>query len=304
MNRPTIVVWTPSVSQLAQLVSSIDDRFDVMCTSDRTEALASIEAAPPAVFLIDPKNSSGASADAIRRAREMRPNLPIILLTSLQDATSYRYLQLYGVGAAFPYDTRVSPLMLRRFIDHVVDPARMIGIRAFLPPGHEYKEARVWDRASRRSILETLLADFGDLEHSNNYDLHLTFDEMINNATFHAFRHGDDTPKYVPLPQHPFDEDDEIAVQWCRCDKSHGLLVVSDNRGKLDPNVVWDRFYRQVSLTGLLDPTGRGLYLVYLLSGLTMITVTPGRHTQLAVLFGPGSKDRDNPISIQTIVKP
>ena len=78
---------------------------------------------------------------------------------------------------------------------------------------------------------------------------------------------------------------DEVTVEW-GIEEHFSALAITDNRGLLTPDNVWNSLFRQTSLEGLLDTSGRGIYLMYLHSHELLLTVAPGRRTPVVVLFG------------------
>ena len=62
-------------------------------------------------------------------------------------------------------------------------------------------------------------------------------------------------------------------------------LSIADNQGHLRQDAVLARLERQMSVQGLLDENGRGLYLTYSLGGRFIVNLVAGRLTELVVLF-------------------
>ena len=94
------------------------------------------------------------------------------------------------------------------------------------------------------------------------------------------------------------DVEDKISLAWAASEQ-FSVFSITDNQGLLERATVWDRFIRQTSLSGLLDTSGRGVYLTHLLSNLMLASVQPGKRTRIAVFFYPGAMRQPKPISVQ-----
>ncbi|HUT25785.1 MAG TPA: hypothetical protein VM492_15720, partial [Sumerlaeia bacterium] len=199
-----------------------------------------------------------------------------------------------------PPRLNLSPQQMRFFFDHMTASTPSSGLKGYFPRGHPIARRRITSPRMRSEVFAALASDFAVRAHVDDHDLRLVFEETLNNAVFHAFRTEKNAPKYTGNGGEAFDDEDMIEVAWAGDDEM-SVLAISDNRGFLTPSVVWDRLFRQTSLTGLLDTSGRGLYLVHLLSHMLLVTIRPGQRTEVSAFFVAGPEREESPISVRVV---
>jgi hypothetical protein len=238
--------------------------------------------------------------DLMRTTYALCPNLPLVLVEDTTSANCFWLLQMYGLSAAFPPSLSFSPRYLQNLFYHLTSPESVLALDPYFAADGKVVRRQIDVPSQRSQVLETLTADFAARDHVQPHDLELIFEEILNNALFHAFRNRHlGVRRERESIERPLESTEEIIVEW-GVTEAIGALAVSDNRGLLSRQDVWDRFYRQTSLTGLLDTDGRGLYLAHLLSRQVLVSIAPGRRTHIAVFFGPAAKN-EKLISIRVV---
>ncbi|NQU42707.1 hypothetical protein HQ520_05445 [bacterium] len=283
-----------------RLTAALGDRYSLVFAEDAEQARGILTRTRPLALLVAPFAQAAADHDVLRIANQRYPDLPVALVAATNTSSCFHYLRTYGVGAALPPGLGVSGDLLRLFFLHLLDPSALFDLKDYVPPNCARQEERIMAPSQRSGVLERLIADLGPKGHVNVHDLQLVFEEVLNNAIFHAFRTDRNEPKYSGASDAPFDAADVITVEWASGDE-YSMLAVTDNQGLLSRHVVWNRFLRQTSMMGLLDTNGRGTYLTHLLSKLVLITVLPGQRTRVAAFFSAGSAKGPKPISIQVV---
>jgi hypothetical protein len=254
----------------------------------------------PQALLIDPLDIEPSEDDVLRVAHQLYPDLPVALIAPSNSGDCFAFLRMYGLGAVVPPRSNRPPRQMRFFFDHMTAPTPASGLGDYFPPGHPIARRRITSPGMRGEVFAAMASDLTARGHVDNHDLRLVFEEALNNAVFHAFRTEKNAPKYAGNGYEAFDEEDVIEVTWAG-DNEMSVLAISDNRGFLAPSIVWDRLFRQTSLTGLLDTSGRGLYLVHLLSRMLLVTIRPGQRTEVSAFFGAGSEREESPISVRVV---
>jgi hypothetical protein len=300
MNSSPILVACSIPGFEERLLAAQCGEFPLEFVAGHAEALRYLEQERPAALLIDPASRPPADGDAVRLAGSLYPDLPIALISSTATSECFSFLRLYGVGAAIPPNVGLPPNHLRLFFQHLVNPASLFSLESYLSPGREVFSERIMAPNARTRLFERLIRDFEPCKYVNAHDLQLVFEETLNNAIFHAFRTDKNEPKYTSGNEEPFDVQDQVVVEW-GIGENYSAIAITDNQGLLSRQTIWDRFVRQINLTGILDTSGRGIFLTHLLSKLVLITVRPGVHSRVAAFFGPGSSKPAKPISVQIV---
>ena len=94
------------------------------------------------------------------------------------------------------------------------------------------------------------------------HDIRLAAEELIDNCLRHAFR--DDLEHEKASLQSPQGQEasESINIRF-GANEELFALAVTDNGGSLARSTILQRIFNQISLAGLLDESGRGLFLVY-----------------------------------------
>ena len=281
-----IIMWSSDEALAGRIAGLEGQGFTVTASADPDEARCVLESGRPAAVLADPELNSPAASDFLRTAHRAHPDLPVALVRPVDDALTFHYLRIYAASGALGPHEAISDGALRLFLEHLTRTDAGFGLETYLNGPEEVHKHRLESPGGRNPLLVRIGRAFEEHGRVEPHDIQLVYEETLNNAIFHAFRTASNESRYMSHADTPFDASEELQVQWAsRPDL--GALAVIDNQGLLSPHVVWDRFFRQTSLKGLLDTNGRGLYLAHLLSQLLLVTVVPGVRTQIATLFLP-----------------
>ncbi|MFH0792627.1 MAG: hypothetical protein V2A74_01200, partial [bacterium] len=90
---------------------------------------------------------------------------------------------------------------------------------------------------------------------------------------------------------------EEILVEWGMGKRRLGFSV-TDNSGLLAPETVLDKLYRQITREGVLDVTGRGIYLTCRLSSSMIVNIEKKKRTQFVLLFDEDDPGWNKPLHI------
>ncbi|MDX2176118.1 MAG: ATP-binding protein [Candidatus Sumerlaeia bacterium] len=116
------------------------------------------------------------------------------------------------------------------------------------------------------------------------YDVRLTLEELCNNALFHAFRTPGGAEKYSIREFMQLDDGESVRLDFGSDGATTGFAV-TDSSGSLPVRVILAKLERHFNREGLLDDSGRGLYLTRMLSSQMIVNIERGRRTQFIVLF-------------------
>jgi anti-sigma regulatory factor (Ser/Thr protein kinase) len=130
--------------------------------------------------------------------------------------------------------------------------------------------------------------------------IRLAFEELINNAIYHAFRKSSGVEKYRMGTFETLNQGEEIYVEF-GFDKRFLGCSVTDNQGTLEIETVMKKMERQITLEGLMDESGRGIYLTRTLCDRMIINLRPGVLTQVVLLFSHRLSSRIRPLYVNVI---
>lgn len=298
----TLLLW----DSLQDFGNRFSQMLDDCCLVEVVDSYPALEyalsQAEPLLLFLESGQLSEWGEELMRMAFRLRPSLPIVLVDSTATADCYWLLQMYGLSAAIPQRLAFSKRQIDIFFKHLTAEKSDFSLTRYFPAEGGLARQRLESPAMRNFVLEAVLNDFGKVDYIGAHDLQLIYEEIINNAIFHAMRPnaGQAMRLGSTVPDEPFGAHEEIVVEWAVTGEC-GAISISDNRGLLSQQDVWDRFFRQTSMAGLLDTDGRGLYLAHLLSRQVAVTIDPGARTRISVFFEPESDGKDKLISVRLV---
>lgn len=306
MDQPMVVLCNVPDDLATRLRAATADRWRFLAVGSEEEMVRQLGGERPAALIARP-STDGGEAEILRAAHRLCPGLPTALVAPTSKSVCYSLLQTYGAAGALPPESPLTNTQLRLFLERLTDPAPEPGIASLFPPGQTVHVRSITKTSLRAEVLQELIHDFESCDFLDSYDLQLAFEEIFNNALLHAFRSRRNQVKYTSHSGTALDEEDTVSLEWAVWQDpatgrpGYGALGMIDNQGLLAPARIWDRFFRQTSLRGILDTNGRGLYLVHLLARLLLVTVWPGQRTQVVAVFDSASPNQEKPILVRAI---
>ncbi len=153
------------------------------------------------------------------------------------------------------------------------------GKGGILDAGKEIFEIR--DVASKEAAVETFLGKLREAGAAEESVLarRLVVEELLVNALRHGFEGSHYDPQGFKLQ-----ESHEVSLAFSK-GPATTRVEISDSAGRLTPERLRRVLGRQFSEAGLMEGSGRGLFLAFSLGNLLCLESVPGRLTRLTVCF-------------------
>ncbi len=231
--------------------------------------------------------------DMLRQVKQLYPDTKRALITDY-DVDTYIKLALEEdltniIVKTSPFDIEE----LFRTVSALITGEKVFGLENYLQNGTDLVRVRLRSSADIQEVRESSLAtiDGTDLHERNGNNIRLIFEEIASNAVYHAYGYGRfDT---VELK-----EDEKVDVAYGKDSQKFGFSVV-DYSGKLTKDVVLGKLLRAMSLEGVLDSSGRGLFLSRSFSDRFIINIRTGEMTEIIVLnYFQGGTETNKPLYI------
>lgn len=298
MTLPNLLIQHESPDFQKKMEDHLGKDYRLIFSGSHEETLEALYQEAPDMLWWNPLPAPSPERDVIRMARQKNPDLPVALVTATNESSCFSFLREYGLGAALSPSLGIPPALLRHFAAHVQAPGCLFDLSNAFPDSFLRRRFPLPHYQARLEALDQLMLDFQKTPYVDFHDLQLVYEEVLNNAFFHAFRDNKNQPKYRGDEEEHLEPQDQVICEW-HLGETFSVLSIQDNMGLLARHEVWDRFDRQLSLSGLLDTSGRGLYLTHLLCRMMTITIQPGKKTQVNLFFCPGESREPRPISLQ-----
>ena len=278
-----------------------DHHVDVVATADEARTLL-LSAPPYHLAMAELHLQPGTGIDFLAEARRRSPATRAALITATRIDDYFARLHPAGILNVF---VRATPFNYDDFavaVDNLLFPRRCMGLARYLAQPCEIRTGRVRSHDSRRQVVDDAMAFF---RRFRSYDtdingLRLALEEVINNSIYHSFRLGDGTEKYRVGEFSHLDPSEDVTVEYGR-DTRHLGFSVTDNQGTMDPAMVMKRIERQISMEGLYDMNGRGIFLTRNLSDRMVINIHPRVATQVVLVFRHRTNAQPRPLHINVI---
>lgn len=252
--------------------------------------------------LIVDMNIAPSGIELVARIRREFPHLPVALLVNAEYEHLFNLLNKYDIYCVL---VRTAPLdfdELQLAIENLLVPAKSFGLSRYLRPPCEIRERVIQTLADKQLMMEEALELFRRYRpHDTDISqIRLAFEELINNAIYHAFRRASGDEKYKLGAFERLDRDEIIRVEYGANRRYVGCSVM-DNQGTLDETTVMKKIERQITKEGLLDESGRGLYLTRTLSDKMVVNIHPHVATQLILLFAHRDRPKIKPFYLNVL---
>jgi anti-sigma regulatory factor (Ser/Thr protein kinase)/ActR/RegA family two-component response regulator len=240
--------------------------------------------------------------DFVARVRRENPHLRIALLTVHEYEEHFSALRRHEIHTvivkASPFD--FDELLVA--VENMVHPLRSLGLQRYLRDPLQVRDHRVGSLAEKQKMMEEAIGFFRRYRpHETDINqIRLAFEELINNAIYHAFRKSSGVEKYRMGTFETLNQGEEIYVEF-GFDKRFLGCSVTDNQGTLEIETVMKKMERQITLEGLMDESGRGIYLTRTLCDRMIINLRPGVLTQVVLLFSHRLSSRIRPLYVNVI---
>lgn len=238
----------------------------------------------------------------IARVRKDNPHLKIAFLTGSDYDSEFPLLRRYDIftvlvrSVPFDYDE------LLITIENMISPHKAMGLRRYLKLQNQCHERVIRSLADKQAMMEEALSFFRRYRpHDTDVSqIRLAFEELINNAFYHAFKRTTGEEKYEMGAFTELERGEQVVVEF-GWDKNFLGCSVTDNQGTLDVDTVMRKLERQITREGLLDERGRGLYLTRTLSDKMVINIHQRVATQVILLFAHKGHAKVKPLFINAL---
>lgn len=214
-----------------------------------------------------------------------QPSVAVLAIREQLDQ-SLTMARRLGIGCLFTHDCLNYPAELDGLVKWLDARAAPLGLERYLADGTEIWESAIRGRNDKAEIIESVVDGAAQVNEDRafQFDLRLIMEELLNNAIYHAFQDNIGREKYRIGNFKGLAEGESIRVRTGHDDRTFAVSI-SDNQGTLRRDTVLHKLERHVSVRGLLDENGRGLYLTYSLAGRVVFNLRKGELTELIVLF-------------------
>jgi DNA-binding NarL/FixJ family response regulator len=159
----------------------------------------------------------------------------------------------------------------------------IFGLERHMKPGYKIlKEYEIRGSADAKSVredaLKTLQAEVG-----STGELRLVLDEVVTNALYHSVRDESGAEKYREFAQVELLPHENFTLT-CAIDDEKYAVFISDKQGTLTKDIVLYKIDRHIRGEGVLDDSGRGLFMSRIFADRFIVNIDPGKKTEIVII--------------------
>lgn len=284
MTRILIVDDEPLIR--ATLCEFLQDEYEVSSAGSGPEALERLAAQPVDLLISDINMRPMNGIELIEQARARWPQTRVALITGYDVDDYIRLIKRHRITNVI---TKATPFDFGEFVNtvkNILEPSRVFGLDRYLGANASLERRRLRTHEEKDQLTEEMINALHPLLEipRRAFELRLVFEEIVNNAFFHAFHHPDGTPRHGKDRVEPLSEEEIVTVEFGHDPEVIGFSV-TDNAGSLTLDRFLEKMERQVTQDGLMDEDGRGFFLARAFSSRLVVNIEPEQRTQVIVLF-------------------
>ncbi|MFH0919293.1 MAG: response regulator, partial [Fibrobacterota bacterium] len=220
--------------------------------------------------------------ELLKRVRQLSPRTKVVLITAYDVDNYVRMAKEHGVcniiSKTVPFNFSELAVVVRNLIS-----GDIFGIEKYMAPGFQRLDTyTVRSSAEAKDVREDILKLF--LQHiQSTGELRLVLDEIVTNALYHSPRDPQGNEKYKEFSNIVLDETEFITLDCVIDHEKYGVGIV-DRQGSLSKETVLYKIDRHIKGEGILDDSGRGLFMSRIFADRLIVNIDPGNKTEIIVL--------------------
>lgn len=308
-------------------------RYDVQVASTAEQALMVLARSPDIDLLItDIRLPEVSGLELGRLARKLRPNIPVILITSYDVNEFIDVIREHGFSQIITKHGRMSLHEIEVTIEKMLS-GDIFGVRKYFPQLEEMQvtlrdfprpfvggvlySVRISSLLERGEICDRIAAQLKTQKRASEATIKLVLDEITSNAMFRAptndlgeFKYQTKNPQEDILQAHQeiqLDEEDRFTLQFGIFDEWI-ILCCSDPHGRLTKKEILYRLHRHLSTdpetgmpAGLHDSHGRGIFLLREHLSSVAFNIDRGRRTEVICFYNTAASQAYKNISVYEV---
>ena len=160
----------------------------------------------------------------------------------------------------------------------------VFGIDKQLQEGYEVLGDFTIKHSSESVKIRTQILEFLPISPNEIHEVKLVLDEIMTNAIYHSAVNQSGEKKYTEYKPIQLEPSEHVNISIGRDDEKVCISIM-DNKGSLDKDKVLYLIDRHVNAEGILDESGRGIFMSRLFADRIAINIDPGKRTEFVISF-------------------
>lgn len=280
--KKKILVVDDEVVIRNMLEDHLEDRYQVTLAQNGQEALQLGELGDFDLVISDIHMPGIKGYELLARIRAQFPRIHTVLITAYNVDEYVRLAKKHGTSNIISKTTPFNFHELDAVVDSLIS-GEIFGIERYMLPGlKKVAEYEIKTSLDGKNVRENLEKVFREKVGSVG-ELKLVLDEIITNAIYHSPQNERGEEKYPEFSDVTLDPDEYIEVKAYLDDEKYGIAIV-DKKGNLKKETVLYKLDRHISSEGVLDGSGRGIFMSRIFCDRLIINIDPHRKTEVLII--------------------
>jgi len=281
MQKKNILIVDDEKLIREMIADHLEPRYNVLSVENGEKALALPELGAFDLVISDINMPGMAGYELLKIIKDRHPAVKVVLITAYDVDDYIRMAKEHGICNII---SKTVPFNFRE-LDIVVDglvTGNIFGIGKYMEQGFEtLKDYTIRSSAEAKEVREDILKVF--LKHvENTGELRLVLDEIVTNALYHSPKDKDGQEKYREFSNIQLLDNEFIRIS-CAIDSEKYGVSITDSQGTLSRHTVLYKIDRHIRGEGVLDDSGRGIFMSRIFADRMIINIDPGKKTEIII---------------------
>jgi DNA-binding NarL/FixJ family response regulator len=280
--KPRLLVVDDEKLIREMIADFLESSYDVQ-TADCAESALALPQLDKFDLVISDINMPGMPGyELLKRVRQLSPRTKVVLITAYDVDNYVRMAKEHGICNIISKTVPFNFSELSTVVGNLIS-GDIFGIEKYMAKGFQrLKSYTVKSSADAKDVREEILVEF--LKHMESTgELRLVLDEIVTNALYHSPRDAQGNEKYKEFSNLTLEEHEYIRLD-CVIDNEKYGVAISDSQGSLSKETVLYKMDRHIKGEGILDDSGRGLFMSRIFADRLIVNIDPGKKTEVIIL--------------------
>jgi CheY-like chemotaxis protein len=281
MEKKSILIVDDEKLIREMIADHLESRYDVKTVENAEKARELPELGKFDLVISDINMPGMAGYELLKIIKDKYPGIKVVLITAYDVDDYIRMAKEHGICNII---SKTVPFNFRE-LDIIVDgliTGDIFGLGKYMEPDFSaLKDYAIRSSSEAKEVREDILKVF--LKHvENTGELRLVLDEIVTNALYHSPKDKEGREKYKEFSNVQLLENETIRIS-CAIDSEKYGVSITDSQGTLSKNTVLYKIDRHIRGEGVLDDSGRGIFMSRIFADRMIINIDPGKKTEIII---------------------
>jgi YesN/AraC family two-component response regulator len=281
-NQPKILIVDDEEVIRNMLEDFLDEKYPVKSVANAQEALAQPDLGSYSLVISDINMPGMPGYELLYQVKQKYPHMKTVLITAYNVDDYIRLAKKFSITNIITKTIPFNFNELKVVVDKLVS-GNIFGLDQHLNPGYQTLATyRIRSSSEAKKVRGDIIQLFK--KHIQDIgELKLVLDEIITNAIYHSPRTPEGKEKYQEFAEITLQPEEHIIVN-CGMDNEKYAVSVLDQQGKLSKETILYKIDRHINAEGILDDSGRGIYLSRIFSDRLVVNIDPNKKTEVIII--------------------